>query len=267
MSEYRRAFIDPDTLDTLLLDWSDQHQGWIPNMSVMEGWRTGQLRLYLPTDTSSVITMPGHIDWQLMTDMESRDIAVLLAHPWIRDGAAQEGLREEEIDDFDIWRQTPVPTLAPLPTYIPPSISIVGAGAAAAAAAAAPPVHWETIIRPTVSIEEPYTLMPLPAVIREENYFLTALLASQLALSVYSATTTLPPPLPRHVAALVVADAKARDSICPITLESLDDTAAVTSCGHVFQRSALEHWLNKYSTCPECRQPCSVTPAAAPGEK
>lgn len=256
MSERRRAFTDSETLETILLEWSDDNQGWIPSMSAMEGWRSGQLRLYVPTDTLAIITMPDHIKWPYMADIETRDITALLAHPWIRDGAAYEGLREDEIDEFDLWRQSSVPVLS-----LPPTI---------------PPAHWETAIRPTVSIEEPYISMPLPAVIREENYFLTALLASQLALSVYSATgaaaattaiTALPPPLPRHVAALVVADAKARGSTCPITMESFEDADAdpvVTSCGHVFQRAALEHWLNKHSTCPECRQSCSVTPTSAP---
>jgi hypothetical protein len=250
-SEYRRAFMDPDTLDTLLMEWSDQSQGWIPSLQAMENWRAGQLRPYIPTDKGALITMPGHVEWPYMDPTDTRDIAGLLTQPWIRDGAATVGLAEEEIDDFDIWRQAPVPRLEQPPV--------------------APPAHWEPALIPSLHYEEPVVSVSIPSIIREENMMMLATLASQmLAASTLPVTSTEraygPPPLPRHVASLVIADAVARDATCPITMESIVLDDAVTSCGHVFNRAAIEQWLRSRTTCPECRQHCSLSapPPSAP---
>jgi hypothetical protein len=34
--------------------------------------------------------------------------------------------------------------------------------------------------------------------------------------------------------------------------------AAITSCGHVFQKEAIAEWMEGHDTCPECRQPFSI---------
>jgi len=66
-----------------------------------------------------------------------------------------------------------------------------------------------------------------------------------------------PQPLPQHVAALVIRSAIESGAQCPITMESIaESNAAVTSCGHVFNRRALDRWLETNTTCPECRQIC-----------
>lgn len=33
----------------------------------------------------------------------------------------------------------------------------------------------------------------------------------------------------------------------------MTDPLIITKCGHTFQRSSLEEWLNKKPTCPICR--------------
>ena len=70
--------------------------------------------------------------------------------------------------------------------------------------------------------------------------------------------TTTAAPLPRHVAVLVIAKAIQDDVSCPITGESITEDAAVTSCGHVFDRAAITTWLSNNPTCPTCRTRCCV---------
>lgn len=63
-------------------------------------------------------------------------------------------------------------------------------------------------------------------------------------------------PLPKHVADLLIRDAEARGSTCPITMEPIKvATATATPCGHVFSAAALATWISTHSTCPECRAP------------
>jgi hypothetical protein len=72
----------------------------------MEAWRDGRIRIYSPTDlTDRFITMPDHIHWPLLTPTEEQNIRAILAHPWIPDGQSIEGLREDQIDDFDSIQQ------------------------------------------------------------------------------------------------------------------------------------------------------------------
>ena len=54
---------------------------------------------------------------------------------------------------------------------------------------------------------------------------------------------------------------------CPITLEKLDISSLVTSCGHVFSKGGLLSWIHSkvplsikhvIFDCPLCKQKCSV---------
>ena len=68
-----------------------------------------------------------------------------------------------------------------------------------------------------------------------------------------------PPAFPAHLVSPVLAAAEAERKICPITMEPIRKrTAAITSCGHIFQKEAIQEWLNSHDTCPECRQRCSL---------
>ena len=61
-------------------------------------------------------------------------------------------------------------------------------------------------------------------------------------------------PFPPHVVSLLIQTAIAKGDPCPISLGELTaENATVTSCGHVFQRESIEHWLSDHSECPVCR--------------
>jgi hypothetical protein len=71
-----------------------------------------------------------------------------------------------------------------------------------------------------------------------------------------------PSPLPEqkvkpHLVALVLRDAIAAKKVCSITLEPItNDSVCIAPCYHCFSKEAIEEWLLKNSTCPECRERC-----------
>lgn len=68
-----------------------------------------------------------------------------------------------------------------------------------------------------------------------------------------------PPAFPAHLVSPVLAAAVAERKTCPITMEPIrKKTAAITSCGHIFQKEAIQEWMKEHDTCPECRQRCSL---------
>lgn len=70
--------------------------------------------------------------------------------------------------------------------------------------------------------------------------------------------------LPKFVADALIRDAVAAAAICPITMEPISaDTAAVTSCFHVFDANAIAIWLADHHTCPTCKVPTTSSAEAA----
>lgn len=69
-------------------------------------------------------------------------------------------------------------------------------------------------------------------------------------------------PLPEYVKHLLIENAIKKEECCPITMELINkETATATSCFHVFEKSAIEIWLNlkkNDSKCPVCKQKCAI---------
>jgi hypothetical protein len=67
--------------------------------------------------------------------------------------------------------------------------------------------------------------------------------------------------LPPHVAKLILADSISKNEDCPISCEKITmENGSVTSCGHVFCKSSIDHWLSTSASkgaCPICKQVCS----------
>lgn len=73
------------------------------------------------------------------------------------------------------------------------------------------------------------------------------------------------PQLPKpqkYVADLVIADKIKQGACCAITMEPLSSCpagpACVAPCYHCFDKEAIQEWLQRNETCPECRQPCGL---------
>jgi hypothetical protein len=64
----------------------------------------------------------------------------------------------------------------------------------------------------------------------------------------------------KRVADLVIADALKQDLCCAISLNPLTKETAVcvAPCYHVFEKESIQMWLSTSSTCPECREVCSL---------
>jgi len=234
MTDRRRTYMEPETGDLLFLEWSTHDDGWMPAKATMSAWQEGRLRIYYPTDTDQqmMITMPGAQRWPFLQPTEEPDVRGVMVRPWIPDGQAIEGVREQDIAAMD--RTYEVLTASS------------SASSAASASSTSEIERFEIHRIPTLVIPMTYDLIPVrrppPPPLR-------------------------PPPavpvdvkaFPRHLVAAVLANAAANNAICPITMDPITpDTATVTSCGHVFQTEAIRYWLTTNAICPECREPTCI---------
>lgn len=252
MSTHSRTYIDPMTDEALIYLWDIHHGGWTPDIAAMSAWRTGDMRIYRPPQTTTeFVTMPGHVRRPAMTDTELRDICATASRPWIP-VAAIPIVTETDISQFDAWSINPEAN-----DHIPTTWE----------SAAVPLLHYDTDIAPRF----------FPSY-NQDDEAATALVDIRQEVSVPSAppleewgqnlsVELRGPPveptaeqLPRHVATIVLEQAIATGATCPISMEPIQRLgASVTGCGHVFQTTALRRWMADRGTCPECRTPTTAT--------
>lgn len=131
------------------------------------------------------------------------------------------------ISNDEIYQEFPSDDIAAFDTWIRESCCEKGRA------------EWEDHLRPRIDLPErpPYVVITL-----QESP---------------SAPPIQRPPLPSHVAAILITHAISTGAICPITMEPIQaETATTTPCGHVFTESALRNWVSAgRSTCPDCRAP------------
>jgi len=63
-----------------------------------------------------------------------------------------------------------------------------------------------------------------------------------------------------YVSNVMLNDAIQKGKICSIThdLISIETSTCVSPCYHCFTKSAIQQWLSTNSTCPECREKCTM---------
>jgi len=217
-----RSYIDPQTIEVLLLTHSADQNGWVPAITDMADILAGTTRLYRTADTDEFVTISeeGAMRfWPQLSITEEPDIRALIAHPWITDGSYVEGITAGEIQVAEtLYRGLSVYN----------ELSVTDYDLSTALSSALRPVLDWPALDPTL------IMIPSVRIVVGESQ---------------QQQQQPPPPLPKHVAAMVI----------DITMETLTkDTATVTSCGHVFQTQAICTWLAARSTCPECRQVASI---------
>lgn len=281
-----RILIDTATGELLFLERVGAH--WRPALDAMDAWREARLRIYRLTPTLYA-TMPNLRLWPVIDTTEMLSVSHVIEHPWIPDGSAFElpmDIEPAELPAMDALYVEMTSGGGP-PPQPPGGGAVAAAGAESrqpaaetstpalaallAAVAAAPDVapaatvhvththmhHWDldALWRPSLLwAADPYATRPLASTA-------TALAALSLLMAAPEPQNTAPPvaAMPKHVADLVLRDAEARAATCPITMEPIKIAdAAVTSCGHVFQRTAIAEWLTTHTTCPQCRQACAL---------
>jgi len=248
MTDRRRTFIDSATNEILLMEWSTRDDGWIPAMQALNDWQAGKLRVYSPYDPAepsgwpSMITMPGSLQWPYLLPHEEPEVRSILSKPWIPEGQITV-LPEEEIGLMESYQEA----------------SRRGEDLMADADTIA---YLESIVRPTLLIEMVPELVPTasaaarPRAPAPRSRAVTIPTAPRPAAESRSQRRT---PFPSHLVAAVLAHAASTATLCPITMEPVTpDTATVTSCGHIFQSTAIVQWLTDHDTCPECRAPCCI---------
>jgi hypothetical protein len=79
---------------------------------------------------------------------------------------------------------------------------------------------------------------------------------------VEEATKVAPYVMPAHIKEVIIANSMSKKETCVISFNDItQDTASITSCGHVFDRLAITRWLAESSSndlCPLCKQKCHL---------
>jgi hypothetical protein len=71
-----------------------------------------------------------------------------------------------------------------------------------------------------------------------------------------SSLSAQPQQIPPHVFKVFVEAAIAKKETCPITMEEITmENVAMTPCGHLFDKTALQMAIRTRNTCPQCRAP------------
>lgn len=232
----RRAYVDNVTNELLFLiaygesdpSWVPEYgvrgDSWVPDMQAMESYRRGHIRVFNPFD-ELFVTMDRHserLTWPLIQPEETAAIRALLVHPWIPLGAVYSGeeVPMERIQEFHDEH--------PRSNY------------------------WGNILRPQLAYPEDHAfrlnILPQPH----------TQIQTQTQTQTQSQTIS---PMPPHVARILLERAEQEGVACAITGEAITPvTASVTSCGHIFDTTAIRTWLSTHTTCPECRQPCVIGP-------
>lgn len=72
-----------------------------------------------------------------------------------------------------------------------------------------------------------------------------------------------PQQIPRHIFKVFVEAAIAKKEACPITMEEITmENVAMTPCGHLFDKTAIQMSLRTRNTCPQCRAPVTSVQTA-----
>jgi hypothetical protein len=88
-------------------------------------------------------------------------------------------------------------------------------------------------LRPQLSYERPVSLTPIP------RTFIPR---------------TSAPSMPPHIVRILLEKAAADRITCPITGDLITPAnGTVTPCGHLFEKTALNAWMARSATCPDCR--------------
>jgi len=65
-------------------------------------------------------------------------------------------------------------------------------------------------------------------------------------------------PTKPHIVALMLREAIAEKKSCPISLDPIThESVCIAPCYHCFTKEAIDQWLQKNTTCPECRETCA----------
>ena len=268
-TDTNRAYLtDPTTRQVLLMTRSPALNRWLPDLTALTAYRAGTLNVYRPGGSPTLYTVADFgapiLRW---TQLASDDNDILATTPlatWIQPGTIVTDVAADDIRLMDAWLRSAAadgePLLPPPPQETPEVFSDdaatrLGALLAAAAAARPEPIYYgHDWPRGPTLIYSPADPLDLVWRLVEPEPEPTAPPGQAQPPALPTVTA-----LPKHVAALVLRQAEADGTTCPITLEPITvTTGAVTSCGHVFAAGALRTWIASHGCCPTCRAPTAA---------
>jgi hypothetical protein len=218
MTDTRRTYIDPTGSSILFYSLNPLDGGWYPDTDFLEDWRL------LPADV-----------W-VYRPVDRPDIFIT-----VPDGRIWPLMTVDEAADIRAFPDKPWIQGGTVIDYYP-LLAILGGQTHH-------PSHH--------SVQENEGLMALAVAAITEGWIdFTTNSESPLPLS---QSPTVSAPLPSHIVSTLLRCAESEGLTCAITMEPVTAAeGAVTSCGHYFQKAAVERWLSEHGTCPECRQPAVI---------
>jgi hypothetical protein len=257
-------------------------------MPTMRDWQASHLRVYRPCDNPrTLVTMPGHQRWPTLAPSNYNSIAsATVPAAWISDNLIHEGITEAGIESADRCLMTeheqrtwPRVVGSRLTSTIPSTLQIEPTSPLSIREIDAA-LEFLMLLNASEEESQPPQLTPLTMLAGAmlslgppQANGPPPLILSVIERDVSGANTVVPPPhstsqlqtsshpsssLPSHVVSIMIQHAVNSGATCPITMEPLTaKTAAVTACGHVFDRDALTRWSADHGTCPECRAPAN----------
>jgi len=223
MTTERRSYALPDGTGTTLLRWSSEADGWILDTPVLMDILASRR---VATATSQVITVGPGLEYPPL-DPDEQPLVRDTLDTWIPQVALAGPPAMTAVLTRPVWEAVEA---VDAPSLVAPSLPVWGEDAPALE-----PPEWVLGAAHLLALAAPPPSTPATA----------------------ATAATVPPRLPPHVAEIVLE--KAEGTPCPITMEPLTKAnASVSSCGHVFQTAAVKEWCLTHTTCPLCRQPCSL---------
>ncbi len=239
-----RSYMNPITRQWVFLEYNTNYGRWFPHNATMRSWAHGTTRVYRPADNpATLITMPDKQHWPAMSPSEYLYISTSdVPESWIANNQIISSLDEYEIDIHDCMAFEP-----------PPPPNVTSGTVFSRDAPQLTPLTMLAGVLLSLGPAQPHGPPPLILSVLERvadeptgtsGFPPTAGRLSDVSLSA----------LPPHVSAIMIQHAVNTGATCPITMEPLTaKNAAVTSCGHIFDRDALVRWSADHGTCPECR--------------
>lgn len=207
------------------MEYNADYGRWFPHAPTMRAWCDGAIRVYRPADNpATLITMPSKRRWPTMSPTESCYISTAdVPASWVSNAGIIDCIDEADIEGYDAWSHMYAATADRTPPMVPLT-NLAG------------------ILLAQIQRDGP-ALVTLFEPIHQP----------QEVSSCQHSTTPTATALPPHVVSLLIKEAIGTP--CPITMEPITkDTAAVTACGHVFDREGLQNWYaTGHNTCPQCR--------------
>jgi hypothetical protein len=245
-----RSYMNPTTRNWVFMEYNTDYGRWFPHAPTMRAWCDGAIRVYRPADNpATLITQPGGRQWPAMSPTECCYISTAdIPASWISNTGIIDCIDEADIEGYDAMIDAP--SLVPLSNLAGVLLAQIQRDGPTLVTLFEPITEYQTS-----TAGDGYTVHAARHPPPQTHAAHTSTAGDGYTVhAVHPIAASTAAALPAHVISLLIKEATGTP--CPITMEPLTPkNAAVTACGHVFDRDGLQHWYaTGHNTCPQCRR-------------